>query len=42
MTVLSMSKQEFRRLDVLLRVRAGRLRVDAELLQGHERLQMAV
>ena len=41
MTVLSVSKQEFRPLDVLLRVQAGRLRVDAEHLQGHERLQMA-
>jgi hypothetical protein len=35
MTVLSMSKQEFNRLDVLLRVQSGRLRVaDACALMG--------
>jgi hypothetical protein len=34
--VLSMSKQEFSRLDVLLRVQAGRLRVaDACVLIGY-------
>jgi site-specific recombinase XerD len=28
MTVLSMSKQEFRRLDILLRIQSGRLRIE--------------
>jgi hypothetical protein len=38
MTVLSMSKQEFSRLDVLLRVQSGRLRVaDACALMGLHR-----
>jgi hypothetical protein len=37
MAVLSMSKQEFNRLDVLVRVQSGRLRVaDACALIGHE------
>jgi hypothetical protein len=39
--VLSMSKQEFSRLDVLLRVRSGRLRVtDACVLIGLQRRQV--
>jgi len=41
MTVLSMSKQEFNRLDVLLRVQSGRLRVvDACALMGLHRRQV--
>src|ERR1700693_990304 len=41
MTVLSMSKQEFNRLDVLLRVQSGRLRVaDACALMGLRRRQV--
>jgi hypothetical protein len=41
MAVLSMSKQEFSRLDVLLRVQSGRLRVtDACVLIGLQRRQM--
>ena len=41
MAVLSMSKQEFRRLDVLLRVQSGRLRVsDACVLIGLQRRQV--
>ena len=41
MTVLSMSKQEFSRLDVLLRVQSGRLRVvDACALMGLQRRQV--
>ena len=41
MTVLSMSKQEFSRLDVLLRVQSGRLRVaDACALVGLQRRQV--
>src|SRR5580704_5247647 len=41
MTVLSMSKQEFGRLDVLLRVQSGRLRVaDACALMGLHRRQV--
>jgi hypothetical protein len=41
MTVLSMSKQEFSRLDVLLRVQSGRLRVvDACALMGLHRRQV--
>jgi hypothetical protein len=41
MAVLSMSKQEFNRLDVLLRVRSGRLRVtDACALIGLRRRQV--
>ena len=41
MTVLSMSKQEFGRLDVLLRVQSGRLRVaDACALMGLQRRQV--
>ena len=41
MTVLSMSKQEFGRLDVLLRVQSGRLRVeDACALIGLQRRQI--
>jgi hypothetical protein len=41
MTVLSMSKQEFRRLDVLLRVQSGRLGVaDACALVGLHRRQV--
>lgn len=41
MTVLSMSKQEFSRLDVLLRVQSGRLRVeDAAALLGLRRRQV--
>ena len=41
MTVLSMSKQEFTRLDVLLRVQSGRLRVaDACALMGLRRRQV--
>jgi hypothetical protein len=41
MTVLSMSKQEFSRLDVLLRVGSGRLRVeDACSLLGLRRRQV--
>jgi hypothetical protein len=41
MTVLSMSKQEFRRLDVLLRVQSGRLRVaDACAVIGLHRRQV--
>jgi hypothetical protein len=41
MTVLSMSKQEFNRLDVLLRVQSGRLRVvDARALMGLHRRQV--
>src|SRR6202140_1485789 len=41
MTVLSMSKQEFSRLDVLLRVQSGRLRVaDACALMGLRRRQV--
>src|SRR3978361_1080657 len=41
MTVLSMSKQEFNRLDVLLRVQSGRLRVvDAWALMGLHRRQV--
>jgi hypothetical protein len=41
MTVLSMSKQEFSRLDVLLRVQSGRLRVgDACALIGLRRRQV--
>jgi hypothetical protein len=41
MVVLSMSKQEFSRLDVLLRVQSGRLRVaDACALMGPRRRQM--
>src|ERR1700744_488723 len=41
MTVLSMSKQEFSRLDVLLRVQSGRLRVaDACPLMGLHRRQV--
>jgi hypothetical protein len=40
-TVVSMSKQEFSRLDVLLRVRSGRLRVsDACVLIGLQRRQV--
>jgi len=40
--VLSMSKQEFSRLDVLLRVQSGRLRVsDACVLTGLQRRQAA-
>ena len=40
MAVLSMSKQEFSRLDVLLRVQSGRLRVsDACVLIGLQRRQ---
>src|ERR1700685_1059525 len=40
MVVLSMSKQEFSRLDVLLRVQSGRLRVaDACALMGLQRRQ---
>jgi hypothetical protein len=36
-----MSKQEFSRLDVLLRVQSGRLRIrDACVLMGLQRLQM--
>jgi hypothetical protein len=39
--VLSMSKQEFSRLDVLLRVQSGRLRVsDACVLIGLQRRQV--
>jgi hypothetical protein len=39
--VLSMSKQEFNRLDVLLRVQSGRLRVnDACVLIGLQRRQV--
>jgi hypothetical protein len=39
--VLSMSKQEFSRLDVLLRVQSGRLRVsDACVLIGLQRCQV--
>ena len=41
MAVLSMSKQEFSRLDVLLRVQSGRLRVaDACTLMGLHRRQV--
>ena len=41
MAVLSMSKQEFSRLDVLLRVQSGRLRVtDACVLIGLQRRQV--
>ena len=41
MAVLSMSKQEFSRLDVLLRVQSGRLRVtDACALIGLQRRQV--
>ena len=41
MTVVSMSKQEFSRLDVLLRVQSGRLRVaDACALVGLRRRQI--
>jgi hypothetical protein len=41
MAVLSMSKQEFSRLDVLLRVQSGRLRVaDACVLIGLRRRQV--
>src|SRR5271166_2348943 len=41
MAVLSMSKQEFSRLDVLLRVQSGRLRVtDACALMGLHRRQV--
>ena len=41
MAVVSMSKQEFSRLDVLLRVRSGRLRVtDACVLIGLQRRQV--
>src|ERR1700735_3919938 len=41
MTVLSMSKQEFSRLDVLLRVQSGRLRIaDACALIGLRRRQV--
>ena len=41
MAVLSMSKQEFTRLDVLLRVQSGRLRVaDACALIGLRRRQV--
>ncbi|HEY2131979.1 MAG TPA: helix-turn-helix domain-containing protein, partial [Acetobacteraceae bacterium] len=41
MTVLSMSKQEFSRLDVLLRVQSGRLRVaDGCALIGLQRRQV--
>lgn len=41
MAVLSMSKQEFNRLDVLLRVQSGRLRVaDACALMGLHRRQV--
>jgi helix-turn-helix protein len=41
MTVLSMSNQEFSRLDVLLRVQSGRLRVaDACALMGLHRRQV--
>ena len=41
MAVLSMSKQEFSRLDVLLRVQSGRLRVaDACVLMGLHRRQV--
>jgi hypothetical protein len=40
--VVSMSKQEFNRLDVLLRVQSGRLRVtDACVLIGLQRRQVA-
>ena len=40
-SVLSMSKQEFGRLDVLLRVQSGRLRVsDACVLIGLQRRQV--
>jgi len=39
--VVSMSKQEFRRPDVLLRVESGRLRViDARVLIGPQRRQV--
>jgi hypothetical protein len=42
MAVVSMSKQEFSRLDVLLRVRSGRLRVaDACALMGLHRRQVS-
>ena len=41
MAVLSMSKQEFSRLEVLLRVQSGRLRVaDAGVLIGLQRRQV--
>ena len=41
MAVVSMSKQEFSRLDVLLRVQSGRLRVsDACVLIGLQRRQV--
>ena len=41
MAVLSMSKQEFSRLEVLLRVQSGRLRVtDACVLIGLQRRQV--
>jgi hypothetical protein len=41
MAVLSMSKQEFSRLEVLLRVQSGRLRVeDACMLIGLRRCQV--
>ena len=43
MAVLSMSKQEFSRLEVLLRVQSGRLRVsDACVLIGVQRRQAGV